>query len=211
MRKSLYTIFIFFLSVFIIAGISSNINNLDAQSSTPPQGNTFKPLNVSSETQTRCTAKDPSKPITSISDCKESSVLITNGITILPTGTLSVTGNKNNDADGFYVGCTNINNSKQIKPDYDEDITNYCNKEVYEPIYKKNKEKVPDNILIDTPTAAFFGKFRIIQLQDSHQDTPEERKLCTFASGKVGVVDEKDNSCCLWDKINHKTKSCEKF
>ena len=211
MRKSLYTIFIFFLSVFIIAGLSSNINNLDAQSSTPPQGNTFKPLNVSSETQTRCTAKDPSKPITSISDCKESSVLITNGITILPTGTLSVTGNKNNDADGFYVGCTNKKIVNNIRPEYDNAIIEYCNEKVYEPIYKKNDQEVPLDQLFNAPTAAFFGKFRIIQLQDSHQDTPEERKLCTLASGKVGVVDEKDNSCCLWDKINHKTKSCEKF
>lgn len=206
MRKSLYTIFIFFLSVFIIAGLSSNINNLDAQSSTPPQGNTFKPLNVSSETQTRCTAKDPSKPITSISDCKESSVLITNGITILPTGTLSITGNKNNDADGFYVGCTNVND---IRPYYDQKIIDYCNEEIFEK--GLGIENPQSKILPYAPTAAFFGKFRIIQLQDSHQDTPEERKLCTLASGKVGVVDEKDNSCCLWDKINHKTKSCEKF
>lgn len=166
-KKSLHTLFIFVISIFLISGLSYlYTKTASSQGTNPPVGNTFVPINEGTAAQLRCVAnntKDELDPNSTYSLCKSGARLYTNGLFIKNTNTFFyIDGDPQFSAPlnkgALFVGCTT-------------DTT-------------KVSQSVIDNCnnTNSSPNAYFNGDIILDQLIGS-----SERQLCISNTGKVVV------------------------
>lgn len=173
MKKSLSTIFVFILGIFIVSGLSYLYTpTTSGQGTNPPTGNAFIPINEGSGIQYRCVAKDTKQVIDSESDCADESVLRTNGYTIktgytngkpqtyyLINGGPGMTdGNLKNGA--LFVGCTT---NPSLLPS--STLRRLCD----------DKDSSPE--------AYLNGEVILKEFEDPNATA--DRKLCMMANGEV--------------------------